>query len=98
MAHKVGGDGDGGERFEYSGWVYHLGVNKIGREYCHFRFLSIRGKYMEMYKRDPQDNPGIVYLSLRSPSRFPFVFSLDFCFILAVNLIDHLAPGLRFLN
>ncbi|XP_057767088.1 protein ENHANCED DISEASE RESISTANCE 2-like [Salvia miltiorrhiza] len=48
-----------GERFEYSGWVYHLGVNKIGREYCHFRFLSIRGKYLEMYKRDPHENPGI---------------------------------------
>ncbi|KAH6794365.1 ENHANCED DISEASE RESISTANCE protein [Perilla frutescens var. hirtella] len=47
-----------GERFEYSGWVYHLGVNKIGHEYCHFRFLSIRGKYLEMYKRDPHENPG----------------------------------------
>ncbi|XP_047942526.1 protein ENHANCED DISEASE RESISTANCE 2-like [Salvia hispanica] len=47
-----------GDRFEYSGWVFHLGVNKIGREYCHFRFLKIRGKYLEMYKRDPHDNPG----------------------------------------
>lgn len=47
-----------GERFEYSGWVYHLGVNKIGHEYCHFRFLKIRGKYLEMYKRDPHENPG----------------------------------------
>ncbi|KAL3824587.1 hypothetical protein ACJIZ3_020616 [Penstemon smallii] len=47
------------ERFEYFGWVYHLGVNSIGREYCHFRFLFIRGKYVEMYKRDPHENPGI---------------------------------------
>ncbi|XP_041998517.1 protein ENHANCED DISEASE RESISTANCE 2-like isoform X1 [Salvia splendens] len=47
-----------GDRFEYSGWVFHLGVNKIGREYCHFRFLTIRGKYLEMYKRDPHENPG----------------------------------------
>ncbi|KAL1553748.1 protein ENHANCED DISEASE RESISTANCE 2-like isoform X1 [Salvia divinorum] len=47
-----------GDRFEYSGWVFHLGVNKIGREYCNFRFLSIRGKYLEMYKRDPHENPG----------------------------------------
>ncbi|KAL1563471.1 protein ENHANCED DISEASE RESISTANCE 2-like isoform X1 [Salvia divinorum] len=57
VLHTVSGDGIG-ERFEYSGWVYHLGVNKIGREYCHFRFLSIRGKYLEMYKRDPHDNLG----------------------------------------
>ncbi|PIN09380.1 hypothetical protein CDL12_18033 [Handroanthus impetiginosus] len=49
----------GGERFEYSGWVYHLGVNSIGHEYCNLRFLLIRGKYVEMYKRDPHENPGI---------------------------------------
>ncbi|KAM7265417.1 hypothetical protein ACFE04_003100 [Oxalis oulophora] len=47
------------ERFEFFGWVYHLGVNKIGHEYCHLRFLFIRGKYVEMYKRDPHENPGI---------------------------------------
>lgn len=46
-------------KFEYSGWVYHLGVNKIGHEYCHLRFLFVRGKYVEMYKRDPHENPGI---------------------------------------
>ncbi|KAM1508150.1 hypothetical protein ACFX10_017501 [Malus domestica] len=45
--------------FEYFGWVYHLGVNSIGHEYCHLRFLFIRGKYVEMYKRDPHENPGI---------------------------------------
>ncbi|KAL6541200.1 hypothetical protein OROMI_025083 [Orobanche minor] len=50
---------DGVERLEYSGWVYHLGVNSIGHEYCHFRFLLIHGKYVEMYKRDPHENPGI---------------------------------------
>ncbi|KAI9192652.1 hypothetical protein LWI28_026056 [Acer negundo] len=52
----------GGENhpfFEYFGWVYHLGVNTIGHEYCHLRFLFIKGKYMEMYKRDPHENPGI---------------------------------------
>ncbi|KAL0315299.1 UNVERIFIED_CONTAM: hypothetical protein Sradi_5408100, partial [Sesamum radiatum] len=48
-----------GERFEYSGWVYHVGVNSIGHEYCHFRFLRIRGRYVEMYKRDPSEHPGI---------------------------------------
>ncbi|KAH1217033.1 Protein ENHANCED DISEASE RESISTANCE 2-like [Glycine max] len=53
-----GGAGGGGI-FEYSGWVYHLGVNSIGHEYCHLRFLFIRGKYVSMYKRDPHDNPGL---------------------------------------
>ncbi|CAI9097478.1 OLC1v1033911C1 [Oldenlandia corymbosa var. corymbosa] len=48
-----------GSVFESSGWVYHLGVNSIGHEYCHLRFLCIRGKYVEMYKRDPLDKPGI---------------------------------------
>ncbi|KAM1263381.1 hypothetical protein ACFX13_029053 [Malus domestica] len=49
----------GGGMFEYFGWVYHLGVNTLGHEYCHLRFLFIRGKYVEMYKRDPHENPGI---------------------------------------
>ncbi|KAF9614407.1 hypothetical protein IFM89_018552 [Coptis chinensis] len=45
--------------FEFYGWVYHLGVNSIGHEYCHLRFLFVRGKYVEMYKRDPREFPGI---------------------------------------
>ncbi|XP_057997994.1 protein ENHANCED DISEASE RESISTANCE 2-like [Hevea brasiliensis] len=45
--------------WEYFGWVYHLGTNSIGHEYCHLRFLFIRGKYVQMYKRDPHQNPGI---------------------------------------
>jgi len=53
-------DDSGGGIFEYSGWVYHLGVNSIGHEYCHLRFLFIRGKYIAMYKRDPHESPGIV--------------------------------------
>ncbi|PKA65521.1 hypothetical protein AXF42_Ash005855 [Apostasia shenzhenica] len=44
---------------EYSGWVYHLGVNSVGHEYCHLRFLSLRGRCVAMYKRDPHGNPGI---------------------------------------
>ncbi|GLT85395.1 hypothetical protein SLE2022_035860 [Rubroshorea leprosula] len=52
--------GEEGGRFEYCGCVYHLGVNSIGHEYCHLRFLSIRGKYVEMYKRDPHENSGIM--------------------------------------
>jgi hypothetical protein len=61
-ASSSGGSGNGEDkgRFEYFGWVYHLGVNSIGHEYCHLRFLFIRGKYIEMYKRDPHQNPGIV--------------------------------------
>ncbi|KAL7190950.1 hypothetical protein ACSBR2_023092 [Camellia fascicularis] len=46
-------------RFEFFGWVYHFRVNSIGHEYCHLRFLFIRGKYVEMYKRDPREYPGI---------------------------------------
>ncbi|KAF0919831.1 hypothetical protein E2562_031688 [Oryza meyeriana var. granulata] len=42
-----------------SGWVYHLGVNSIGHEYRHLRFLVIRGKTVAMYKRDPSKHPGI---------------------------------------
>ncbi|KAA8535290.1 hypothetical protein F0562_030293 [Nyssa sinensis] len=59
---ESGGSESGSEErgaFEYSGWVYHLGTNSIGHEYCHLRFLCIRGKHVEMYKRDPEDCPGI---------------------------------------
>lgn len=62
--HKGGGGGGGASTFEYFGWVYHLGINSIGHEYCHLRFLFIRGKYVEMYKRDPHENPGIVRILL----------------------------------
>ena len=60
MDASIGGGGteDKG-MFEYFGWVYHLGVNSIGHEYCHLRFLFIRGKCVSMYKRDPAQNPGI---------------------------------------
>ncbi|XP_059461392.1 protein ENHANCED DISEASE RESISTANCE 2-like [Corylus avellana] len=54
-SESSGGSGAGA----VGGWVYHLGVNSIGHEYCHLRFLFIRGKYVEMYKRDPSENPGI---------------------------------------
>ena len=63
-----GGGGEDRGSFEYFGWVYHIGVNSIGHEYCHLRFLFIRRKYVELYKRDPHENPGIVRLS------FPFFF------------------------
>lgn len=70
--------GEGSERgeekgiFQYFGWVYHIGVNSVGREYCHLRFLLVRGKCVAMYKRDPHQNPGIVSL---------FSFPLSFHFI-----------------
>ncbi|KAL0916761.1 hypothetical protein M5K25_014297 [Dendrobium thyrsiflorum] len=43
---------------QYSGWVYHLGVNSIGHEFFHLRFLCLRGNWVVMYKRDPHDDPG----------------------------------------
>uniref|UniRef100_A0A0D9X891 START domain-containing protein n=2 Tax=Leersia perrieri TaxID=77586 RepID=A0A0D9X891_9ORYZ len=54
-----GGSGSGRSTAGSSGWVYHLGVNSIGHEYRHLRFLVIRGKTVAMYKRDPSKNPGI---------------------------------------
>ncbi|KAJ8750512.1 hypothetical protein K2173_015663 [Erythroxylum novogranatense] len=82
---NVSVNGNGGEEdkerglFEYFGWVYHIGTNKIGHEYCHHRFMFIRGKYVEMYKRDPHENPGIVfvaacYLGRKKRERYFFDF------------------------
>jgi hypothetical protein len=48
-----------------TGWVYHIGVSSVGHEYCHLRFLTIRGKSVAMYKRDPLDNPEIDFYVLR---------------------------------
>ncbi|KAI3782918.1 hypothetical protein L2E82_12977 [Cichorium intybus] len=58
-------------RFEYFGWVYHLGTNSIGREFCHLRFLYIRQKYVMMYKRDPHESPGICW---STGSLFPDIY------------------------
>ncbi|XP_017421374.2 protein ENHANCED DISEASE RESISTANCE 2-like [Vigna angularis] len=63
---EASSSGEGSERggeekgiFQYFGWVYHVGVNSVGREYCHLRFLLVRGKCVAMYKRDPHQNPDI---------------------------------------
>ncbi|KAI3701560.1 hypothetical protein L6452_26738 [Arctium lappa] len=48
----------GRPKFEHSGWVYHLGTSSIKRESCHRRFLHIKGKYVMMYKRDPNEHAG----------------------------------------
>lgn len=77
MEASSGGGGGYEEKgmFEYFGWVYHLGVNSIGHEYCHLRFLFIRGKCVAMYKRDPHQNPGIVFISL------PFIITTMFLLV-----------------
>ncbi|KAJ4951312.1 hypothetical protein NE237_028144 [Protea cynaroides] len=66
MALSEGSDREGSEygseekeTFEYFGWVNHIGINSMGHEYCHLRFLFLRGRYVEMYKRDPHENRGI---------------------------------------
>lgn len=61
---ESGGSADekGGGAFEYYGWVYHLGMHKIGHEFFRRRFLWIRGTYLQMFKRDPHEHPGIVSL------------------------------------
>eukprot|EP00268_Persea_americana_P012749 TRINITY_DN15457_c0_g1_i1.p1 TRINITY_DN15457_c0_g1~~TRINITY_DN15457_c0_g1_i1.p1 ORF type:complete len:741 (-),score=151.12 TRINITY_DN15457_c0_g1_i1:164-2386(-) len=59
-SEREGSESGSDERsFEYFGWVYHVGVNSIGHEYCHLRYLLLKGNKVEMYKRDPQDYPGI---------------------------------------
>ncbi|KAK1418429.1 hypothetical protein QVD17_27573 [Tagetes erecta] len=50
-------EGVSSSTFEHSGWVYHLGTSSIKREYCHRRFLHIKGKYVMMYKRNPNEHP-----------------------------------------
>lgn len=63
MHGKEGSDKESSEfnseelvRAHYGGWVFHLGVNTIGRQFCHLRYLLIKGKYVEMYKRDPTEH------------------------------------------
>lgn len=63
-----GGGAAGNAPSEYSGWVYHLGVNSIGHEYCRHRFLVVRGMFVEMYKRDPHESPGAVRLMIYASS------------------------------
>ncbi|KAI3725040.1 hypothetical protein L1987_64813 [Smallanthus sonchifolius] len=55
--------------FEHSGWVYHLGTNSIKREYCHRRFLHIKGKYVMMYKRNPHEHAGTDLYVLKFSNR-----------------------------
>ncbi|CAN0901095.1 Protein ENHANCED DISEASE RESISTANCE 2-like [Linum grandiflorum] len=66
-----GGEGEEKERAvdEYFGWVYHLGASSIGYVYCYLRFLFLRGKIVEMYKRDPHQHPGIDVYVLRFYNR-----------------------------
>eukprot|EP00262_Sarcandra_glabra_P000483 TRINITY_DN1056_c0_g1_i1.p1 TRINITY_DN1056_c0_g1~~TRINITY_DN1056_c0_g1_i1.p1 ORF type:complete len:741 (-),score=140.56 TRINITY_DN1056_c0_g1_i1:216-2438(-) len=65
MGSNEGSDKEGSETgseermLEFFGWVYHLGVNSIGHQFCYLRFLFLKGKYVEMYKRDPHEVPGI---------------------------------------
>ncbi|KAJ7523493.1 hypothetical protein O6H91_18G051900 [Diphasiastrum complanatum] len=42
----------------YGGWVYHMGLNSLGYQFCHARYLLIKGKYAVMFKRDPSEYPG----------------------------------------
>lgn len=65
MNGKEGSDKESSEfnseelvRAHYGGWVFHLGENTIGRQFCHLRYLLIKGKYVEMYKRDPTEHRG----------------------------------------
>jgi hypothetical protein len=48
----------------YVGWVYHVGTNSLGYQYCHARYLVIKGKYVTMFKRDPGNSPQAVRVYL----------------------------------
>ena len=44
----------------YAGWVYHVGTNSLGYQFCTDRFMVIKGKYVAMFKRDPGEYPRAV--------------------------------------
>jgi hypothetical protein len=44
----------------YVGWVYHVGTNSLGCQFCHARYLVIKGKHITMFKRNPIDYPQAV--------------------------------------
>ncbi len=46
----------------YVGWVYHVGTNSLGCQFCHARYLVIKGKHVTMFKRNPIDYPQAVSL------------------------------------
>jgi hypothetical protein len=46
----------------YVGWVYHVGTNSLGCQFCHARYLVIKGKHITMFKRNPMDYPQAVSL------------------------------------
>lgn len=82
-------ESEAGGHFEYFGWVYHLGVNKIGHEFCRLRFLYIRGSRLFMYKRDPHDYPDIVY----SPTFTQFTLYSCFYLFYLVFIVDPQVQG-----
>ncbi|XP_024391660.1 protein ENHANCED DISEASE RESISTANCE 2 [Physcomitrium patens] len=44
----------------YAGWVYHVGTNSLGYQFCTERFLVIKGHYVTMFKRNPVEYPRAV--------------------------------------
>ncbi|KAL2929917.1 Protein ENHANCED DISEASE RESISTANCE 2-like [Bienertia sinuspersici] len=48
-----------GLNFSILGGFFIWVLIRLGMSFCHPRFLFIRGKYVEMYKRDPHENPDI---------------------------------------
>ncbi|KAI5083436.1 hypothetical protein GOP47_0003179 [Adiantum capillus-veneris] len=42
----------------YEGWLYHVGVSSLGYQFCRSRYLTIKGKRVEMYTCNPHERPG----------------------------------------
>lgn len=80
------GSSNSGRIVNYSGWAYHLGVNSIGHEYCHLRYLTLKGKYITMYKRDPEKDRGIV----RSPTLCLNFLGLNIAF--SIKIVSDILP------
>ncbi|KAL5985472.1 hypothetical protein ACLOJK_027456 [Asimina triloba] len=93
----------GGTPFEYFGWVYHMGVNSVGHDYCHLRFLYLKGKHVHMYMRDPHEDPsaGFAFRCISTNTHkllsvIRFLLLSPSCFAPPlVGFRCHLDPGLR---
>lgn len=58
---SMGSDGESDRGVPaYAGWVYHVGTNSLGYQFCTDRFLVIKGKYVTMFKRNPVEYPRAV--------------------------------------
>ena len=61
----------------YEGWLYHVGVNSLGYQFCRSRYLVIKGNRVEMYTANPQERPRKVCFGCPTEHLLPFVFRMQ---------------------